>query len=163
VLFSIVSARILLRTGYRTLVIIGMLCLATAFVLFSTWDAGLTRPAALAAVLLAGIGMGLTFVPLLIAVQSAVEPTERGAATSLTQFFRTIGGAIGVSVMGAVMTHGIQTGRDSQSALHAVFVVGLVVSVGALLSAFLVPGGTAHELAHDRGRSPATTPSEVGR
>ncbi len=162
VLFSIVSARLLLRTGYRKLVIAGMLCLAMAFVLFSTWDAGLTRPAAMGAVLIAGAGMGLTFVPLLIAVQSAVGLTERGAVTSLTQFFRTIGGTVGVSVMGAVMAYRLQSGADTQTALHGVFVVGLVVSLGALLSAFLVPAGSAQELARASSSS-MTTPSEAGR
>jgi EmrB/QacA subfamily drug resistance transporter len=156
VLCSIVSARVLLRIGYRKLVITGMLCLATAFVLFSTWDAGLSRPAAMGAVLIAGVGMGLTFVPLLIAVQSAVRLTERGAVTSLTQFFRTIGGTVGVTVMGAVMAHRLQTGSDTQTALHGVFVVGLVVSLGALLSAFLVPAGSAQELAQASGSQVAS-------
>jgi MFS family permease len=157
VLFSIVSARVLLRIGYRRLVIGGMLCLATAFVCFSTWNAGLTRPAAMGAVFVAGTGMGLTFVPLLIAVQSAVGASERGAVTSLTQFFRTIGGTVGVSVMGAVMAHRLQSGSDTESALHGVFLVGLVVSLGALLSAFLVPAGRAQELAQ-ASRSPMASP-----
>jgi EmrB/QacA subfamily drug resistance transporter len=157
VLFSIVSARVLLRIGYRRLVIGGMLCLATAFVCFSSWNAALTRPAAMGAVFVAGTGMGLTFVPLLIAVQSAVGASERGAVTSLTQFFRTIGGTIGVSVMGAVMAHRLQSGSDTESALHGVFLVGLVVSLGALLSAFLVPPGRAQELAQ-ASRSPMASP-----
>lgn len=162
VTLSIISARILLRAGYRRLVVIGMTCLAAAFVLFSRWDATLSRPAAMLAALVAGAGMGMTFVPLLIAVQSAVEPTERGAVTSLTQFFRTIGGAVGVSVMGAVMTSRLQSGYDTETALHGVFVVGLVVSLSALASAFLVPSGSAQALA--RASVPAESAStEVRR
>jgi EmrB/QacA subfamily drug resistance transporter len=144
---SIVSARLVLKTGYRTVVFAGMICLTVAFFLFSEWDASLTRPAAMGAVLVAGAGMGLTMVPMLIAVQSAVAERELGSATSLTQFFRTIGGAVGVSVMGAVMTGRLQQGVEMGPALHAVFLVGLIVCVGALLSAFLVPAGSAKALA----------------
>jgi hypothetical protein len=44
---------------------------------------------------------------LLIAVQQAVERKKLGIATSLNQFSRSIGGAIGVAVMGAVLTAGL--------------------------------------------------------
>src|SRR5207249_4528010 len=131
---SIVSARLVLKVGYRSLVVTGMTCLLVGFVLFAEWDAGLSRPAAMGAVLIAGAGMGLIMVPMLIAVQNAVAASELGAATSLTQFFRTVGGAVGVSVMGAVMSHRLQRGLDMGSALHGVFVVGLVVCVAAVLS-----------------------------
>jgi MFS family permease len=147
VICSIVGARLALKVGYRILVIAGMTCLTLAFVLFSNWDITLTRPSAMGAVLIAGAGMGLTFVPLLIAVQNAVTRSDLGSATSLTQFFRTIGGTVGVSVMGAVMTRRLETGHDIESSLQGVFLVGLVVCVGALLSAFLVPAGSARELA----------------
>jgi MFS family permease len=91
--------------------------------------------------------MGLVFVPMLIAVQAAVPRDELGLATSVTQFFRTIGGAIGLSVMGAVMAQRLHAGLPVGSALHGVFVVGAVICVLALLSAFLVPAGRAQDLA----------------
>lgn len=159
---SIVSARLVLRVGYRGVVIAGMLCLTVGFLLFSEWDATLTLPRAMGAVLVAGTGMGMTMVPMLIAVQNAVARRDLGAATSMTQFFRTIGGTVGVSVMGAVMTHRLQLGRDIEWALHGVFVIGLVVCVGALLSAFLVPPGRAQELARPDALA-AGTPPKGGR
>jgi hypothetical protein len=63
--------------------------------------------------------------------------------------------------MGAAMARRLQAGYDIESALHAVFVVGLVVCVGAVLSAFLVPAGSAQELAHPEAAAP--TRSEAGR
>jgi len=159
---SIVSARLVLRVGYRGVVIAGMLCLTVGFLLFSEWDATLTLPRAMGAVLVAGVGMGMTMVPMLIAVQNAVPRRDLGAATSMTQFFRTIGGTVGVSVMGAVMAHRLQLGRDIQWALHGVFVIGLVVCVGALFSAFLVPPGRARELARPDALA-AGTPPKAGR
>lgn len=157
---SIISSRLVLRIGYRSVVIAGMTSLTTAFFLFSQWDATLPRAHAMGAVLVAGAGMGMTMVPMLIAVQNAVARSELGTATSLTQFFRTIGGTVGVSVMGAAMARRLHAGYDIESALHAVFVVGLVVCVGALLSAFLVPPGSARELARPEPAAP--TRSEAG-
>ncbi len=46
---------------------------------------------------------------LLIAVQQAVDKSKLGVATSLNQFSRSIGGAIGVAVMGAVLTASLAT------------------------------------------------------
>jgi EmrB/QacA subfamily drug resistance transporter len=147
VAMSIVSARLVLRVGYRVPVVSGMACLSVAFLLLSRWAPGLSQPAAMRDALVGGIGMGLTFVPMLIAVQSAVPRADLGAATSMVQFFRTIGGAVGLSVMGAVMIRRLAAGVPMAVALHAVFTVGLAVSVVALVSAFLVPGGRAQELA----------------
>jgi EmrB/QacA subfamily drug resistance transporter len=159
---SIVSSRLVLRVGYRGVVIAGMLSLTAGFLLFSGWDATLTLPRAMGAVLVAGTGMGMTMVPMLIAVQNAVARRDLGAVTSLTQFFRTIGGTVGVSIMGAVMTYRLQLGHQMEWALHGVFVIGLVVCVGALLSAFLVPAGSAQELARPEALA-AGAPPKAGR
>jgi EmrB/QacA subfamily drug resistance transporter len=147
VAMSIVGARLALRVGYRVLVVSGMAALSVAFLMLSRWAPGLTQGAAMRDALIGGIGMGLAFVPILIGVQSAVTRADLGAATSLVQFSRTIGGAVGLSVMGAVMIRRLADGAPMADALHAVFTVGLVISLGALVSAFLVPGGRAQELA----------------
>jgi EmrB/QacA subfamily drug resistance transporter len=156
VALSVASARLVLRIGYRTVVAAGMLCLTVAFLLLSRWSESLTQVIAMRDVLLAGIGMGMNMVPMLIAVQSTVERTDLGAATSMTQFFRTVGGAVGLSVMGAVMAQRLGAGLPMAQALHCVFVVGLLVSVGAFASAFLVPPGRAHDLARADMRSEPT-------
>jgi EmrB/QacA subfamily drug resistance transporter len=147
VAMSIVSARLVLRIGYRALAIAGMVCLSVAFLLLTRWEPGLTQAVAMRDALIGGLGMGLTFVPMLLSVQSAVARRDLGAATSLLQFLRTIGGAVGLSVMGAVMVRRLASGLSMAEALHGVFVMGLGVSVLALASAFLVPAGRAQELA----------------
>jgi predicted MFS family arabinose efflux permease len=153
VVLSATSARLVLRIGYRSIVLVGMICLAMAFVLFTRWDQALTPGTAMRDVLLAGIGMGLTMVPMLIAVQSAVPRAELGVATSLTQFFRAVGGAIGLSVMGAVLAQRLHAGLATADALHGVFVVGLGICVAAVAAAFLVPAGRAQELARAEPRA----------
>jgi EmrB/QacA subfamily drug resistance transporter len=156
VAMSIAGARLALRVGYRVLVVSGMACLSVAFLMLSRWAPGLTQATAMRDALIGGIGMGLTFVPMLIAVQSAVRRADLGAATSMIQFCRTIGGAVGLSVMGAVMIRRLAAGAPMAEALHAVFIVGLVISVAAFLSAFLVPGGRAQELARADMRAEPT-------
>jgi MFS family permease len=100
---SILGARLVLRISYRSVVLAGMIALAVAFVLMSGWNEMLSRGVAMRDMALAGVGMGLVFVPMLIAVQSAVPRAVLGSATSVTGFFRFIGGAVGVAVMGSVM------------------------------------------------------------
>jgi EmrB/QacA subfamily drug resistance transporter len=147
VFMSITSARLVLRIGYRTVVVVGMLCLVVAFLLLSRWGDSLTLATAMRDALIGGIGMGLTMVPMLIAVQSAVARPDLGAATSMIQFFRTLGGAIGLSVMGTVMAWRLSLGLGPAGALHGVFVTGLLVCLAAVLSASLVPPGRARDLA----------------
>jgi predicted MFS family arabinose efflux permease len=103
VVCSIVAARLVLRVGYRSVVVTGMCLLTVAFVLLTGWNESLTLGVAMRDIIVAGVGMGLVFVPMLIAVQSAVPRSVLGSATSVTSFFRTIGGAVGVAVMGSIM------------------------------------------------------------
>jgi len=159
VLMSIVSARLVLRIGYRVVVLAGMSSLTISFLLLTRWDAGLTTLVAVRDAIFGGMGMGLTMVPMLIAVQSAVRRSDLGVATSLTQFFRSVGGAVGVAIMGAVKTHRLDAGLSLEHALHAVFVVGLVICIAALGSAFLVPAGRARDLARPELRG---EPTRVG-
>ena len=159
VVMSVVSARLVLRVGYRSVVVIGMASLTAAFLLFQRWSAALSAGSAMLDVLLAGIGMGMVVVPMLIAVQSVVARSDLGAATSLTQFFMSIGGALGLSLMGAVMSQRLHVGLPMADALHSVFVVGFAVCVAALASAFMVPAGRARDLARGEMRG---EPTRVG-
>jgi MFS family permease len=140
-------------------VVAGMGGLTGAFLLFTRWSATLTPGGAMVDVLLAGVGMGLVVVPMLIAVQSVVARSELGAATSMTQFFMSIGGALGLSIMGSVMAQRLHAGLPMADALHSVFVVGLVICAAALASAFLVPPGRAQDLARAEMRR---EPTRVG-
>jgi EmrB/QacA subfamily drug resistance transporter len=129
VTLSVFSARLLLRVGYRPPVLAGMTCLAVAFLLMGRMGPDASRAVTGRNMLLAGMGMGLVMVPLLIAVQNAVPRRDLGAATSATTFFRSIGGAVGVAVMGAVLSW--QLGR----ALAGVDVPGLAPAELAALIA----------------------------
>ncbi|MBI3455630.1 MAG: MFS transporter [Candidatus Rokubacteria bacterium] len=51
-----------------------------------------------------GVGMGLSSITLIVAVQTLVRRGQRGIATSALLFFRNIGATLGVAAMGAVLT-----------------------------------------------------------
>jgi EmrB/QacA subfamily drug resistance transporter len=56
-----------------------------------------------------GVGVGMMMQNLVLAVQNIVEPRDLGAASSFIAFTRTLGGAIGVSALGAVLAHRVTT------------------------------------------------------
>jgi len=104
VILAIVGGRLMLRVGYRPTVIAGLALLAISFAVLSTFGRGTPRWMLLADMALMGSGMGLVVLALLITMQNSVERRVLGVATSLQQFARSIGGAVGVAVIGAVLT-----------------------------------------------------------
>jgi len=105
---SIVGGRALLRWGARPVVLVGMAMLvAGTFVVTQaerpgTLAGGLVVAAAGEAV--TGLGMGLSATTILVMVQAAVPWQRRAVATGLVQFSRTIGGAVGVGLLGGLVT-----------------------------------------------------------
>lgn len=109
VTMSVVGGRVLLKAGYRTISIIGFIILSAGFILLTQFERTTAYFWLYFDLALIGAGLGLTMLTLLIAVQQAVERTQLGVATSLNQFIRSIGGAFGVAIMGAVLTAGLAT------------------------------------------------------
>ncbi len=52
-----------------------------------------------------GLGLGASMQNLVLAVQNSVAQSDLGAASSVVTFFRSIGGTIGVSALGALLSH----------------------------------------------------------
>jgi len=105
-LTSIGSGQLIARTGrYKVFPIVGSAVMAVALYLLSTLDE--TTPTWLMNVyfFLLGFGLGLIIQVLVIAVQNTASYADLGAATSGVTFFRTIGGAFGVSVFGAIFSN----------------------------------------------------------
>jgi MFS family permease len=107
VLMSIVVGRLMLKIGYKIITIFGFLVLSGGFMMLAEFQRTTPIFWLYFDLVLIGAGLGLTMLTLLIAVQQAVDRSELGVATSLNQFFRAIGGAVGVAVMGAVLTSGL--------------------------------------------------------
>ncbi len=100
---SIVAGRAILRVGIRPVVLAGtfFLVLGSGSLIGAGAVASVLVAAGAAAVV--GLGMGLTTTPLLVGVQTTVAWNERGRATGLLQFSRTIGGAVGTGLLGALL------------------------------------------------------------
>lgn len=118
VTMSVVGGRLMLRFGYRSITITGFALLTIAFTLLGFIDRDTPSYWLYPNLMLVGAGLGMTMLTLLIAVQQAVDRSRLGIATSLNQFSRSIGGALGVAVMGAVLSAGlsIQLHRIAESA-----------------------------------------------
>ena len=99
-----IGGRLLLRQGYRWVTAVGMVPLITGATLLTQVSAHTTRAQLITAVILMGVGGGLTAPVQTIAVQQAVPGPLTGVATSAIVFARTIGGALGTSIMGALMS-----------------------------------------------------------
>lgn len=104
---SIIGSRMLLRLSYRTLALTGMVLLTLGGLLMSRIGVNTSQLNLMVNLTLMGLGMGLSIPAFLIAVQSMVRPRDLGAATSTLQFSRNMGGALGVSVMGAALSFGL--------------------------------------------------------
>jgi EmrB/QacA subfamily drug resistance transporter len=137
---SVVSGRVMLRFGYERLAVAGGIALVIGAALLAltagggfAWVAGSS--------FVTGLGMGLLSTPLLIVIQSSVGWAQRGSATALNQFSRTIGGAVGISLMGILLevrTAGGTTHQALEQGLLGVFWVLVGLAVATLAAAGLI-------------------------
>ena len=107
VFFSSISGKLMLRFGYRRIVIFGTSILCLGFLLLTELSKDTSHELTVLNLLILGSGMGIIFIPLLLAVQNSVPRSYLGIATSTNQFFRSLGATFGVSIMGMVMSFSI--------------------------------------------------------
>ncbi len=100
---STLSGRIIIRYGYRFTACLGMVLstigagMVTLFTIETGW------PFIIISMVFIGTGLGFSSTAFTLAVQNAVPWNLRGVATASTQFFRTIGGTIGIAGMGTIL------------------------------------------------------------
>jgi predicted MFS family arabinose efflux permease len=101
---SIGSGRLVSRFGrYKIFVNVGTAVLALGMFLMTHVSTATTAWELAGMMFLVGAGMGLFMQTLVIAVQNSVPYRDMGAGTATITFFRTLGGAIGAAVLGAVL------------------------------------------------------------
>ncbi|MET9320099.1 MDR family MFS transporter [Streptomyces sp. NPDC003038] len=112
---STLSGLVITRTGkWKAWLVIGGVLLTAGLGLLGTlrYDTPYWHIAIYMA--LTGLGLGMMMQNLVLATQNQVAPEDLGAASSVVTFFRSLGGAMGVSALGAVManqvTHYVQDG-----------------------------------------------------
>lgn len=100
---SILSGRLITRTGsYKPYPIIGTALATVGLLMLSQLSSSTPYWQTAIAMLVLGAGLGNVMQVLVLAVQNSVEPRDIGTATSGSTFFRSMGGAFGTAVFGAV-------------------------------------------------------------
>src|SRR5690348_3139761 len=143
---SLVTGQLVSRTGrYRWNAILGPVVLTAGMVMLWRMDVNTTNAEAARNMVVAGVGIGSMMQVFVLSVQNAVSRAKIGAATALTQFGRQMGATLGVTIMGAIVNHGLPPGvsigegsaihrlpRSARSALadaiHPAFAAAAVVS-----------------------------------
>jgi len=169
--FSIgLSAKLVLRFGFRKPLATGLLLAAAGLLLFVRAPVdGSFVVDVLPSMILLGFGAGIAFNPVLLAAMSDVEPSESGLASGLVNTSFMMGGALGLAVLASIAasrTHSLRVaGSGELSALtggyHLAFLVGAAFAataavIGGTLLRETQPMG-AHEAGH--GATAATETS----
>ncbi|GAB2581750.1 EmrB/QacA family drug resistance transporter [Paractinoplanes abujensis] len=116
---STVSGRMITKSGrIKPYIVTGTIVLVGGFALLSFLDHQTPLWFVGVAMALVGAGVGMSMQNLVLSVQNTVSLKDIGAASSTIAFFRSLGGTIGVSVLGAVLAHRVsdQITRDLASA-----------------------------------------------
>lgn len=148
---SVIAGWTLLRIGYQRLLMAGTVVLAAgcAMLLASSPRLGPLYVSVASGVI--GFGLGLFSAPIVIVIQNHVGWERRGAATALTQFARTIGGAVGVGLMGVLMQSFVSSAGGTAAldalsrGIHAVYAVLVLLAVLALATATAILLGARQE------------------
>ena len=99
------------RTGrYRPWIAIGIGLMAAGFALTTTFGPATPLPWVVLVMVVLGAGIGPTNSLLTLAVQNALPPAQLGSVTSANQFFRQIGGTLGVTVFGSIVAGHVREG-----------------------------------------------------
>ncbi|MER5551383.1 MFS transporter [Streptomyces sp. NPDC002793] len=109
-LSSTVSGQIITKTGrWKAWLVSGGFLLTAGLGLLGTirYDTEYWQIAVF--MLVMGLGIGMMMQNLVLATQNQVAPADLGAASSVVTFFRSLGGAIGVSALGAVLGNRVTT------------------------------------------------------
>jgi len=94
---------------WKRFLVIGGVLLTAAMVLMGTVDHHTPITHVMIYMGMMGLGMGMMMQNLVLAVQNTVDVTQVGAASAAVSFFRSLGGVVGVAVLGAVLARRVST------------------------------------------------------
>jgi EmrB/QacA subfamily drug resistance transporter len=136
---SFISGQIVSRTGrYRPNTLIGPILLGAGMFLLWRMDVHTTNGVAARNMVVAGIGLGMMMQIFVLSVQNSVPRRAMGSATALTQFARSIGATLGVTLLGVIVNQNLPQGvRSNGVAIHRLPEAGRAALANALRPAFL--------------------------
>jgi EmrB/QacA subfamily drug resistance transporter len=98
-----IAGRLSDKIGSRWLVGVGMALLSGMLLYYSTLGANASFWSILPALLIGGVGMGMTMTPVTAAAMSAVPVDKAGVGSAVLNSMRQVGGSLGIAVMGAIV------------------------------------------------------------
>jgi EmrB/QacA subfamily drug resistance transporter len=108
---SVVSGQVISRTGrYRAFPIVGGAFMIVGMVLLAQLDASTSSFQSSLFMLALGIGIGCVMQVTMLLAQNSVEQRDMGVASSTSTFTRSIGGAFGVAIFGAIFSAQLTAG-----------------------------------------------------
>lgn len=120
VVMSIVSGQLLTRTGkYRWLGVFGMSALTLGMFLLSRMHVDTPRIQTIGFMVLLGVGLGVAMPIYTLIAQNAFPIQRLGVVTAATTFFRSIGGTVGIAVLGTLVNSRFRA--DYQTGLTSSF------------------------------------------
>jgi len=139
VITSFVSGQVVSRTGrYRPNTLIGPVVLGAGELLLWRMGVNTTNAQAARYMVICGIGLGAMMQIFVLSVQNSVSRSAMGTATALTQFSRSIGSTLGVTLMGVLVNQRLPAGvRGEGVAIHRLPTAGRAALAHALQPAFL--------------------------
>ena len=117
---SMVTGQLMVRIKqYRYLGTLGVLLAAAGFLLLSRITVQSTQLQVTEALVIVGIGLGITFPLYITSLQSAVDRRYLGVVSSNTQFWRNVGGTIATAIFGSILSARLPVNIAHQlAALH---------------------------------------------
>jgi MFS family permease len=101
---ALACGQIVNRFGRKPSTVFGSLCLVLGGGILITFSTGTSLAACSIVLGFVGVGMGFVSMATLLVVQDSLEKSDLGVATASHQFFRTLGGTIGVGISGSFVT-----------------------------------------------------------
>ena len=138
VVTSFISGQIVSRTGrYRPNTLIGPVVLGAGMLLLWRMNIHTTNAEAARNMVIAGIGLGMMMQIFVLSVQNSVPRAAMGTATALTQFSRSIGATLGVTLLGVIVNQNLPPKvTTSGVAIHRLPLAGREALAHALRPAF---------------------------
>ncbi|KAI1316709.1 hypothetical protein EDD11_009598 [Mortierella claussenii] len=97
---------------YRPFIWVGFVVAATGAGLLTLLSEHSSRGAELGYLFVQGVGIGLSLQTTVLAIQSSVEPKDIAVATANATFFRTVGSALGVAIIGTVFNNAVKSNLE---------------------------------------------------
>lgn len=137
--FGMLSGPFSKRFGSKSVLVAGLVIGIFAYALLTFAHAAQWQ--ILIAMVVLGVGFGLSFASMSTLVVVAVPPEQTGVASGMNANVRTIGGSIGAAVMSSIVTSGIRAGSlPRESGYTNGFALLTVAAIAAAIAAFFVPG-----------------------